>query len=78
MLQIVQVVTVFLASVAVSLALAHALELPGKMLPRLVTSVDEQWERLRNQWEYSHVMRAVLSAAGLICLLVGIVVRQNG
>ena len=31
MLQIVQVVTVFLASIAMSLALAHALELPGKM-----------------------------------------------
>src|SRR5438105_1600566 len=31
MLLIVQVVTVFLASVAMSLALGHALELPGKM-----------------------------------------------
>ena len=31
MLQVLEVVTVFLAAVAMSLALAHALELPGKL-----------------------------------------------
>jgi len=35
--------------------------------------VDEDaWQRLRDRWEYSHVLRALLSAAGLLSLLVAV------
>jgi hypothetical protein len=35
----------------------------------------ELWRRLRNRWEYSHVTRAVLSAAALIALVVAVAIR---
>jgi len=170
MLLIVQVVTVFLASIAMSLAVAHALELPGKLrlnkenyiatqtiyypgftiggiaegvsivaalalllltpasnrafwwtLVGLLCLVamhaaywvlthpvnrfwtrdlslrgvsagffavgqrqrsqqvragsDEKWISFRNRWEYSHVVRAVFSAVGLISLIVSVALR---
>jgi len=33
---------------------------------------EEVWQRLRDRWEYSHVLRALLSAAGLLSLLVAV------
>jgi hypothetical protein len=172
MLLIIQVVTVFLASVAMSLAVAHALELPGKMrlskenylvtqtiyypgftiggigeaasavaalilllltptdIPafwwtlagfvglvamqvvywilthpvnkfwvkdldlkgvsagffafesgqrsgHMRASIDDRWVSLRNRWEYSHVLRAMLSATSLISLTVAVALRGN-
>jgi hypothetical protein len=168
MFLLLQVVTVFLAAVAMSLALAHALELPGKMrldkqtyiavqtiyypgftfggfgevLGMIATLVllaltpvnnpafwwivtgliallamqavywimthpvnkfwlrdthlqglaegffaldplkqgappengNESWRRLQNRWEYSHVLRAILSAIALIALIVAIAI----
>jgi hypothetical protein len=32
----------------------------------------ESWRRLRNRWEYSHVLRAILSAIALIALIVAV------
>jgi hypothetical protein len=39
---------------------------------------DEKWKMFRNQWEYSHVFRAVLSATTLVSLIVAVAVRGNG
>ena len=33
---------------------------------------ENAWQRLRDRWEYSHVLRALLSAAGLLALLVAV------
>jgi hypothetical protein len=32
------------------------------------------WKRIRNRWEYSHVLRAVLAAISLICLVIAVAV----
>ena len=37
---------------------------------------DDRWMSFRNRWEYSHVLRAVLSAVGLISLIVAVAVRS--
>jgi hypothetical protein len=34
----------------------------------------DQWERLRNKWEYSHVVRAVLAAISLISLTIAVAI----
>jgi hypothetical protein len=36
---------------------------------------EEAWRRLRDRWEYSHVLRALLSAAGLLALLVALTLK---
>lgn len=33
---------------------------------------DHAWKRLRNRWEYSHVIRAVLAGASLVCLVIAV------
>jgi len=33
----------------------------------------DDWERLRNRWEYSHIVRSVFAAIGLICVTIAIV-----
>jgi hypothetical protein len=33
---------------------------------------EDAWQRLRDRWEYSHVLRALLSAAGLLSLVVAV------
>ena len=35
---------------------------------------DEVWAKLRNRWEYSHVVRAAFAAAALLALLVAIAI----
>jgi hypothetical protein len=37
-----------------------------------VSEEEEAWRRLRDRWEYSHVLRAVFSMAGLLALLVAV------
>jgi len=37
-----------------------------------VNSVQDQWEALRNKWEYSHVARAVTAGIGLVSLTVAV------
>jgi hypothetical protein len=38
-----------------------------------------QWERLRNRWEYSHIVRAVFATTSLVCVTVAIVLYgQSG
>jgi hypothetical protein len=37
-----------------------------------VTTSDEGWKGLRNRWEFSHVLRAVLAAIALILLIIAI------
>jgi len=34
--------------------------------------LDTNWMRMRNQWEYSHIIRALLSAVALIVLLIAL------
>ncbi len=33
---------------------------------------EQAWKRLRNRWEYSHVLRALFSGVGLLALLVAL------
>jgi hypothetical protein len=35
---------------------------------------EDQWERLRNRWEYSHIIRAVLGAVSLLSLTIAVAV----
>jgi hypothetical protein len=38
-----------------------------------------QFERLRNKWEYSHIVRAVLAVIGLLCVTLAVVLYgQSG
>jgi len=41
------------------------------------TDSDDRWLRSRNRWEYSHVLRAVLSAMALMSLIIAVAVRGN-
>jgi hypothetical protein len=41
------------------------------------TDSDDRWLSFRNRWEYSHVLRAVLSAMALVSLIVAVAVRGN-
>lgn len=47
------------------------------LLKRNGTDVNDKdlWKRLRNRWEYSHVTRAILSAAALVALVVAVAIR---
>jgi hypothetical protein len=38
---------------------------------------DDQWKRLRNRWEYSHIVRAVLAVLSLISVTIAIVVYRS-
>jgi hypothetical protein len=38
-------------------------------------SPEDEWKRLRNRWEYSHIARAVLSAISLLCLITAAATR---
>jgi Domain of unknown function (DUF1772) len=37
----------------------------------------QAWSRLRDRWEYSHVLRAVLAAIALIALIVAVAISEN-
>lgn len=37
-------------------------------------SADDAWKRMRDTWEYSHVLRAVLAAIGLVSLVIAVAV----
>jgi hypothetical protein len=32
----------------------------------------ESWRKLRDRWEYSHVLRAILSASALVALITAV------
>ncbi|GLQ56942.1 anthrone oxygenase family protein [Devosia nitrariae] len=34
------------------------------------STADEDWEKLRNRWEYSHMLRAALAGLGLVSLTI--------
>lgn len=36
---------------------------------------ERTWKRFRSRWEYSHVLRAIFSAIGLIALIVAVALR---
>lgn len=36
---------------------------------------DDVWERFRDRWEFSHLIRALFSATGLLALIVAVAVR---
>jgi hypothetical protein len=39
-----------------------------------VEQSNDDWTRFRNQWEYSHVLRAALSAIALIALIIAVAI----
>lgn len=38
------------------------------------TAHEDDWRRLRNRWEYSHVLRAVLAGTSFVCLVIAVAV----
>jgi len=65
-----EVATLVFVAIAMAQALAHALELPGKLRvdPFSRSASTEDWQKLRDRWEFSHVVRAALGLAALILL----------
>jgi hypothetical protein len=53
--------------VATTLGVFFAWTYPANQATGNWTSVPENWERLRTQWEYSHAANAVLTFAALLC-----------
>jgi len=47
-----------------------ALDPLGRGAPRRSSSDD--WQRLRNRWEYSHVLRAALAGVSLVCSIAAV------
>ena len=45
---------------------------------RQAKGLQEQWEALRNRWEYSHVTRAILAGVGLIALTIAVAIYRTG
>jgi hypothetical protein len=43
-------------------------------LKRSRSSGDEDWKRLRDRWEHSHVVRAALASASLVCLVIAVAI----
>src|SRR5438552_2102026 len=37
-------------------------------------TANDQWERLRNRWEYSHIVRAVLAVISLVSMTIAVAV----
>lgn len=46
----------------------------GRTSAANVADPDDAWRRFRNQWEYSHVVRAVLAGAALIALITAVAI----
>jgi hypothetical protein len=38
-------------------------------------SGEDPWKRMRNRWEYSHVLRAALATTALLCLVMAVALR---
>jgi hypothetical protein len=38
--------------------------------------LQEWWKALRNRWEYSHIIRAILAGIGLIVLTVAVAIYR--
>ena len=62
-----QLFTVAGLLIAATLALFFAWTYPANQATGNWTSVPEHWEQLRNQWEYSHAVNAVLTFLALLC-----------
>lgn len=45
---------------------------PLRRQGREASAGEDMWKRLRDRWEYSHVLRAVFSAIGLLALIVAV------
>jgi hypothetical protein len=41
------------------------------------TGNDSDWQRLRDRWEYSHIVRALLSVVALVALAVAVAIRNQ-
>ena len=41
------------------------------------TAVADRWEHLRNTWEYSHIVRAVLAVVGLLSMTIAVALYRN-
>ena len=67
----IQFLCALFTAVAMSLALAHALELPGKLRKRFFGtdasgSKSADWTQLRNRWELGHLARTVTATAAFV------------
>jgi hypothetical protein len=53
---------------------AKFFSIDAKQQPDQAESVNKDWKAMRDRWEYSHLLRAILSGIALIALLVTIVI----
>jgi hypothetical protein len=49
----------------------------GKELGANESPRADDWERQRDKWEYSHIVRAVFAAIGMICVTIAIVLHGS-
>jgi hypothetical protein len=54
-------------TIAATLAIFFIWTFPANQATGNWTSVPEDWERLRTQWEYSHAVNAALTFVALLC-----------
>ena len=64
------------ALIAATLAIFFAWTFPANQATGNWTSVPENWERLRTQWEYSHAANAAITFLALLCSVGGAVARR--
>ncbi len=64
-------------SLAASLIVFFAFTYPANQQTANWTQLPEHWERLRRQWEYSHVAGAVLDLVALISFALSLLVERR-
>ena len=63
--------------IAATLAIFFAWTFPANQATGNWTSVPENWEQLRTQWEYSHAANAAITFLALLCSVGGAVATRT-
>ncbi|MBN9658770.1 MAG: DUF1772 domain-containing protein [Acidobacteria bacterium] len=61
------------ANLKLSSAAQHFFQAGGNQTRSQVEPRADEWQRRRSTWEYSHIIRAVFAALGLLCITVAII-----
>jgi hypothetical protein len=67
-------VMIAVACVAISLAIFFTFTFPANQQTANWTTLPENWQRLRRQWEYSHATSAMLYFGALAMLVLSLLV----
>ena len=65
------------AAVAATLAVFFLWTYPANQATGNWTSVPENWERLRTEWEYSHAANAALTFVALLCSVAAVLSKRS-